>query len=286
MAVVQVPTSPEVITTAQDLHGGFATATSGAEHVTWPPSAEAGEYGYGPAFGVPVAPFGSLTRELLRMTTVLDALRLVVDTAERVVAGADLVSVTLCGPGGTLSTPVATHEGAAELDEVQYRAGHGPCVDAARQDGPRHVGSDDLRVEGRWPGFAAAASRCGVGAIVSTGLLPAGRGRLPGALNLYSRRPHGLTTADRHLALLLVTHCSLALAYRHTAELADRRRADLKRAIDTRDLIGQAKGILMNRRGITADEAFDLLRRTSQDRNVKVVDLARTLVSRHAELDE
>jgi AmiR/NasT family two-component response regulator len=68
--------------------------------------------------------------------------------------------------------------------------------------------------------------------------------------------------------------------------VADLRGANLRRAIDTRDIIGQVKGILMNRRGISADEAFDLLRRASQDLNVKLVDVARALTTRHNELDE
>jgi AmiR/NasT family two-component response regulator len=60
---------------------------------------------------------------------------------------------------------------------------------------------------------------------------------------------------------------------------------NLRRAIDSRDVIGQAKGILMQRRGIGADEAFVLLRRTSQQLNVKLAELARTLATRHTELD-
>ncbi|MDT7798847.1 MAG: hypothetical protein QOI78_2280, partial [Actinomycetota bacterium] len=59
----------------------------------------------------------------------------------------------------------------------------------------------------------------------------------------------------------------------------------LRKAVESRDVIGQAKGILMQRRGITADEAFDVLRRASQELNVKLADLARTLADRHTELD-
>lgn len=109
--------------------------------------------------------------------------------------------------------------------------------------------------------------------------------RLSGALNVYSRRAGGLSEQDRHPALLLATHASLAVAYAHATELADIHQAHLHKAIDSRDVIGQAKGILMHRQRISADEAFALLDRTSQEINVKLVDLARTLTDRHEELD-
>ena len=85
--------------------------------------------------------------------------------------------------------------------------------------------------------------------------------------------------------LLLATHASLALAHARTAELAGLRQAQLHRAIDTHDIIGQAKGILMNRQGITAEEAFDLLSEASQHLNVGLLDLATDLATRHNELD-
>ncbi|WP_236791057.1 GAF and ANTAR domain-containing protein [Amycolatopsis sp. GM8] len=228
----------------------------------------------------------SLTRTLLGETTVAAALEQIVKAAGIVVPGADLISVTLRTPGGEFTTPVETDEIAAELDQWQYRTGKGPCVDAALPDGPGYVLSEDLAAEKRWPEFAAAAAGHGYGSILATELLQAaGTGRLSGALNIYSRDAHGLTDTDRHVALLLATHASLALAHTHTAELADLQEAQLREAISTRDVIGQAKGILMNRQAITADEAFDLLRRTSQALNLKLVDIARTIAVRHGELD-
>ena len=98
-----------------------------------------------------------------------------------------------------------------------------------------------------------------------------------GALNIYSERVGGLNGRDRHAALLMATHASPAIAYTTAVELADLHNQHLRRAINTRDVIGQAKDILMARRGMTAEEAFDVLRQTSQDLDVKLVDLARTL---------
>lgn len=230
--------------------------------------------------------FESLTRSLLNARTVAGALGQVVQAASHVVAGADLVSVTVQAPDGRFHTPVQTDGVATELDQVQYQSGAGPCLDAARADAPGYVASDDLRAEPRWPRFAAAAADHGYRAIISTELFPApGPARLSGALNIYSHDVGGLGLSDRHMALLLATHGSLALAHARASELADLRMAQMRRAVSTRDVIGQAKGILMSRQGISADEAFALLRRTSQQLNVKLVDLASALTARHDELD-
>ncbi|WP_239154848.1 ANTAR domain-containing response regulator [Amycolatopsis sp. FDAARGOS 1241] len=106
-----------------------------------------------------------------------------------------------------------------------------------------------------------------------------------GALNVYSRTTNGLDKADRDALLLLATHASLALATTDAVTRAELEVAHLRKAIASRDVIGQAKGIIMARRGVSADEAFDLLRHTSQDLNIKLAELARTLTDRHTELD-
>ncbi|WP_414941368.1 ANTAR domain-containing protein [Amycolatopsis sp. cmx-11-51] len=230
--------------------------------------------------------FVELTRLLLAASTPAQVLEQVIAAAYRVVPGADLVSVTLRAPDGTFYTPVSTGEVALELDEVQYRAGTGPCVDTAADGSPGHVRSDDLTTEQRWPDFSRATVKHGFIAILSTVLVPdATPPKLPGALNIYSRRPDALGAVAQDTALLLATHCSLALASTQAVSRAELEASHLRQAIESRDVIGQAKGILMQRRGLTADEAFDLLRRTSQDLNVKLAELARTLASRHTELD-
>jgi len=123
--------------------------------------------------------------------------------------------------------------------------------------------------------------------VLSTSMLPEViPPRLSGALNIYSHHMGRLgDQGTRDHALLLATHASLAVANTEAVRLAELREVQLRQALETRDIIGQAKGILMQRRGIDAEEAFDLLRRTSQDLNVKLSELARTLTSRRAELD-
>ena len=233
-----------------------------------------------------VSQFETLTRTLLTAATVKQALWQIVRAASIVVPSAALVSVTLRAEDGAFSTPAETDEVATELDQVQFRSGAGPCVDAALPAGPAYAVSEDLNVEQRWPQFAAAATAHGFGAVLSTELLTTSApGRFTGALNIYMREPHSITAFDRHATLLLATHAALALAHVHAAELANLHTVQFEQALQSRDIIGQAKGILMNRQGITADEAFDLLRRTSQDLNVKLVDLATTVANRHEEFD-
>ncbi|UJW28488.1 GAF and ANTAR domain-containing protein [Saccharothrix sp. AJ9571] len=228
--------------------------------------------------------FTTLTHALLGATTTGEVLQRITDTTLRVVPGADLVSITLCAPDGTFHTPVTTHPVAARLDQLQYELGEGPCVDAAKPTGPAAAISADLATEPSWPEFGPAAAGHGLGAVMSTALIPSGTPALSGALNIYSHRSHGLGDADQTAALLLATHASLALAQVTAVTQEQLRNHQLRRAIDSRDVIGQAKGILMARRGLTPEEAFDLLRRTSQDLNVKLAELADTLVRHHTEV--
>jgi len=159
-------------------------------------------------------------------------------------------------------------------------------VESARPDGPAVAWSQDLGPDPRWPAFGPAAARHGYHSVLATALLPDARPpRLSGALNIYSRARDAFDARAIDIALLLATHASLALAHTGAVASAELEAAHLRRAVDSRDVIGQAKGILMQRRGITADEAFDVLRRASQDLNVKLADLAKTLASRHTEVD-
>jgi GAF domain-containing protein len=229
--------------------------------------------------------FLQLTRSLLDATTVAAVLHKVVEAASRIVPGADLVSITLRGPDGTFHTPVETQPLAAALDQVQYTTGEGPCVHAALLPGPGHILSADLATEPVWPTFGPVAVNFGFHAVLATTLPASQPPQLSGALNIYSHRRHAFDDQARDLALLLAIHASLALTHTQALTTAELLLAQLHKAIETRDVIGQAKGILMQRRGCTAEEAFDLLRRTSQDLNIKLADLAHLLAARHTEID-
>ncbi|WP_439660245.1 ANTAR domain-containing protein [Lentzea sp. HUAS TT2] len=240
--------------------------------------------------GAPLGPlaqqFATLTYSLLDATTTGEVLQQIVQAAVQVVPGADLVSITLRSRDGKFHTPVETDPIAIELDQLQYDLLEGPCLDVADPEGPAVVSAPDLATASAWPKFGPAAAERGMGAVMSTALLPDVESpRLSGALNIYSRQQHGLDQNDQAVALLLATHASLALAHTEAVDAATLQAEQLRRAINSRDVIGQAKGILMARRGLDANDAFDLLRRSSQDLNVKLVQLAEIIASRHDELD-
>jgi GAF domain-containing protein len=128
---------------------------------------------------------------------------------------------------------------------------------------------DDLAAETRWPRFGPAAAGLGLRSTLSFRLYV--HDEEFGALNLYSATPHAFTEDSYVVGEMFARHSAMALA---EAE----HRHQFNEALSTRDVIGQAKGILMHRDRLTAEEAFDLLARTSQNGNVKLVELARWLV--------
>jgi hypothetical protein len=246
-------------------------------------------------FGVPSAgggtPAGLLASEFVRLaehladaTTVHGVLQRVVTCARAAIPGADLVSVTMRAEDG-FHTPVETDPLASRLDEVQYRLDEGPCVESTRTPGLGVVFSRDLAGGREFPRFGPVAARLGVHSVLAVGLFPH-RGAAPrlGALNLYSHTTDGLDELDRDLALVLAAHASTALAGTMAYTAAELEAAQLRRALDSRDVIGQAKGILLERRGISAEEAFDTLRHASQALNIKLTRVAQTLVDRRAEI--
>ena len=236
-----------------------------------------------PAYSPLARQLAEFSRRLLVAGSVADALSHVAVAAAEILPDADVVSLTLRLGDGKLHTPVETATLATELDSLQNLYDEGPCLDAARVPGPAYRHSGDLAVDPEWPRFGPAAAALGIHSALSTALLP--EGKVSGALNIFSRTRGGLSAeADRDRALLLATHATLAIASTEAIRLAELREVQLRNAIASRDIIGQAKGILMNRRGISADEAFELLRRTSQDLNVRLAEIARTIADRHLEL--
>jgi hypothetical protein len=225
-----------------------------------------------------------VARDMLTRVTAADLLEQVVQVALRVLPGAEGVSVTLRGPSGDFHTPITTDPLAAELDQIQYDAGEGPCVDIARAPDRTYVHSENLATQTAWPHFGPAASERGYSAVLSVALFPGTRPpAVSGALNLYARLSGGGFDQEAlDTALLLASHASLALAGTSAVTNAELRETQLRQAIDSRDLIGQAKGILMERYRITAEQAFEWLRRVSQDTNIKITELARRLTDDHA----
>jgi hypothetical protein len=208
----------------------------------------------------------------------------VVRAGLHVVSGADMVSVTLRSQDRRFHTPVETSPLATQLDALQYQFDEGPCVEATRTPGLGVMQCDDVGRSADFPIWGPAAAAAGVRSVLAVGLFPAGDPPRMGALNFYSFEPGGLDGADRDVALVLAAHASTALVATQGNTALEVEAAQLRTALESRDVIGQAKGILMQRRGIDADEAFEVLRLASQSLNIKLVDIAQTLASRRADL--
>jgi GAF domain-containing protein len=168
---------------------------------------------------------------------------------------------------GQLVPQAVTGRAPQQLDLLQQQTGQGPCIEAARQQAVIRI--DDIRADTRWPVFCARAAELGVGSQLCLPLW-AGERRL-GTLSLYAESPAAFTRHDERITTVFAALAATALAEAQRAE-------QMRTAVASRDLIGQAKGILMERHRITADEAFALLAQVSQDGNVKLSEVAARLV--------
>lgn len=167
---------------------------------------------------------------------------------------------------GRLVPQAVTSRVPRDLGLKQQETGKGPCVEAASSQ--QVIIVDDTRDDARWPRFCAAAQACGVGSMLCVPLW-AGQRRL-GALSLYAREPAAFSPRDVRLIELFAALAAMALAEAQRTE-------QLRAAIASRDVIGQAKGILMERFRMDDEAAFGTLVRVSQDRNQKLTAVAREL---------
>lgn len=188
------------------------------------------------------------------------ALQAVIDRAVSL-GLADSVSITEIRPDG-LMTRVSSDLNAAQADELQYRLGEGPCVDAAGDIAENIVISNDTKLDERWPGWGPTAAEGGCGAVISVQLFTI-RKKPIGAVNLFHRIPQDYQSNDLDAAALVATHASIALAQGRHDE-------NLWRAIDGRHVIGMAQGIIIQRFSLGPDEAYQFLSRVSQRANTKL----------------
>lgn len=251
-----------------------------ADHVqqAWSASAHAAHERIPADLGPLAEQFSELAAALLDLETVTEVLQRVVDATVEIVPGAELASVTL-RERHAFVTPSSTDPQAEDVDLVQYATDEGPCLEAVRTGGSGFAWSPDLAADsGHWPTFGPRAAELGLGAVLGVGLFPGGRRSRLGALNIYTRRPHGLDAADRNIALLLASHASVALARAREVTAAKLEATRLTTALESRDVIGQATGILMERHGFDAGEAFDILRSASQNLDICLTEVAATFV--------
>jgi GAF domain-containing protein len=165
---------------------------------------------------------------------------------------------------GELIPRASTGEPPLLLDRLQQKLGDGPCIHTAKHQSV--FGIEDTGADDRWPEFCAEAARLEVRSMLCVPLWIDERGL--GALSLYADQAAAFGDAHERLAVLLATFAALALAEAQRAE-------QMHDALANRDVIGQAKGILMERHGVTAEAAFGVLSRVSQAENMKLAEIAR-----------
>lgn len=222
---------------------------------------------------------GSLTelaRTLTEDESVRDTLQSILALALRSIPACHAASVTVLDDKSQPSTYAATDDESHELDRRQYLLHDGPCLDAARH---LQVNRWSLQeAEQRWPEFTILAKEVGLRSYLSAGLGLAGR-RL-GALNLFSRETDGFDRLDEGLIALLTAPAAAAIVvidrYSQARDLA----AQLEQALYSRAVIDHAIGIVMAESHCDAAQAFSALSRASNNRNMKLRDLATEIVTR------
>ena len=209
----------------------------------------------------------NVARELSAASHERERIKVAVEAAVELVGGCDHAGVTILDRGG-FTTPAATDDVAARGDQLQYKFDEGPCLDSVRHE--ETVLSQDLAADQRWPRWAPAVqSELGTSSMLSLLLYTSERSM--GALNLYGDRRRAFDSDDIVTARALAGHLAVAMA-------AGRQIEQLTVAVGSRTIIGQAEGILMERLGIDAQQAFNYLRRVSMDTNRKLIQVADDLV--------
>lgn len=212
-----------------------------------------------------------VARALFEPGTVAGTLQLTVDLAVATVEGCDAAGVFVVRDEEVV-TAAASHPLVIELDTLQFASDEGPCLDAVSDGGT--IYATDLADDPRWPQFGPDAARAGIRSALAFRL----SNRPISALNLYAHLPAAFGTTDRAKGLIFATLAGLALDTAGDRADEEQRLVNLHQALKTRELIGQAQGILIERERITGDQAFDVLRRASQHLNIKIRDVASTLV--------
>jgi GAF domain-containing protein len=221
----------------------------------------------------PITAFSELGRIKLGETDLDGVLARIANLAGHTLPRAADVSVTLFR-GRTPYTAAFTGDVALELDTWQYVRGRGPCLDAAV--GKTTVWVRDMTDEPRWPDWAGHAASLGTRSSVSIGL-PI-QEKVTGALNVYGA--HTFEDETVRLAETFAGYAAVAMANAHLYDTTANLAQHMQSAMESRAVIEQAKGIIMGERRCTAEEAFAILTKVSQNSNRKVRDVAMALVRR------
>ncbi len=213
-----------------------------------------------------------LARAAAAPRSVEDVLSDVTEAAKELIPGVDTAGVLMIGKGGKWDSVGGTSDLPHLLDELQMKFNEGPCVEAALDE--TIVRTDDFRIEERWPKYSPAVVEIGVLSGLSFKLYTANR--TAGALNLFAFKPNAFDGESETIGTVLAAHAAAAI-------LASREGEELQSALTTRDRIGQAKGIIMERYSVDDIRAFDMLRKLSQDSNTRLVDIAQRVIDTRGE---
>lgn len=209
-----------------------------------------------------------IARELAAARTVDETLQRVVDLGQNYVPGCDAASLSIIHDR-VVSTPAYSHRLSYEVDQAQYRTGEGPCLEAIVQRDTTLL--PDLEAETRWPLWREAIAEHGVRSMISFRLavLP-GDDATIGALNMLSTHTDAFGEESRLLGEVFASHAAVALRAAFTE-------AGLEQALAARELVTQAKGILMEREGLTARQAFGRLVALAEKQRTTVREVSRDL---------
>lgn len=211
--------------------------------------------------------FAELTLDLHEVSTLDQTIERILEFATKTFNCA-YAGVLLVHEGSRVETVASTHEVVAHLDMLQLETGEGPDLEIIA-DRPG-VLVRDIRTETRWPRWCAAVDAAGVRSMLGARLYTTHQ--VLGSLNLYADEVDAFDSYDVDVAQLLARHAAVALEAAQGQE-------NLMKAVDARNLIGQAQGILMERFALDATQAFTVLRRYSQDNNVKLHEVAKQLIN-------
>jgi hypothetical protein len=212
--------------------------------------------------------FDRLGRELAEAQQRDDIYRALTDAALRSVPAAEQAGITQ-GKNGSFKTFAPTDDVVGQIDQIQYDLTSGPCVDAILEE--TVFNAPDLREDKRWPEFGRRAYEAtGVISMLSFRLFFEDESGVLAALNMYSAKPAAFDDASRSIGLLLSTHGALALS----AAIANDKADNLLVALQTSREIGVAMGVLMASHKVTREQAFDLLRISSQHTHRKIAEIA------------
>ncbi|MFD6286134.1 GAF and ANTAR domain-containing protein [Streptomyces sp. NPDC060205] len=215
-------------------------------------------------FAIAVA---EMARDLLAQDSAQGTLDRVAEHAKVLIDGCDEAGI-LTVRQGEVHALAATSDVVRRSDRMQQDLQEGPCFDAVT-DREQIYAIEDLREPNKkWPRFAPELRKLGMGSMM--GFLLFTEDDNLGALNVYSHKPDAFDETARRAGWILASHAAVAFS-------AARTHQQLSHAMETRHEIGEAMGILMERYGLSEDSAFKVLRKTSQDRNVKLREIARQI---------